>query len=157
MASRPERSDAGLHANLTREVRSGPAGAKVGAFFDVDRTLLAGFSAAAFVREQLFSGRVGANELAEMTLGALGYALGQLNGTLRIIANTSSLTDYSRRVAAANNWNDARPPRRMLVTPSSTKRKAGLTAGLPATCGLLSIWKQSVARHSHRTGSSPVP
>lgn len=71
------RADAGLHADLTREVRKGPAGAKVGAFFDVDRTLLAGFSAAAFVREQLLSGRVGRSELAEMTLGALGYALGR--------------------------------------------------------------------------------
>jgi putative phosphoserine phosphatase / 1-acylglycerol-3-phosphate O-acyltransferase len=71
------RSESALHANLTREILRGPAGAKVAAFFDVDRTLLAGFSAAAFVREQLFSGRVGPNELAEMTLGALGFALGR--------------------------------------------------------------------------------
>ncbi|HSY47865.1 MAG TPA: bifunctional YncE family protein/alkaline phosphatase family protein [Thermoanaerobaculia bacterium] len=45
----------------------------------------------------------------------LGYDLGQLNGTLRIIANASgnaSLADYSRRVNAANNWNVARSTRR---------------------------------------------
>ena len=38
----------------------------------------------------------------------LDYALGQLNGTLRIIANAhdaASLAGYSRRVNAANNWN----------------------------------------------------
>jgi putative phosphoserine phosphatase/1-acylglycerol-3-phosphate O-acyltransferase len=72
-----DRSNSALHANLTREILRGPAGAKVAAFFDVDRTLLAGFSAAAFVREQLLSGRVGASELTEMTLGALGFALGR--------------------------------------------------------------------------------
>jgi DNA-binding beta-propeller fold protein YncE len=40
------------------------------------------------------------------------YALGQLNGTLRITSqarNASSLAAYSRRVAAANNWNKPRP------------------------------------------------
>jgi len=42
----------------------------------------------------------------------LGYDLGQLNGTLRVIATTNSLTGYSRRVAAANNWTAARPSRR---------------------------------------------
>jgi putative phosphoserine phosphatase / 1-acylglycerol-3-phosphate O-acyltransferase len=72
-----DRSNSALHANLTREIHRGPAGPKVAAFFDVDRTLLSGFSAAAFVREQLFSGRIGPNELAEMTLGALGFALGR--------------------------------------------------------------------------------
>jgi len=77
MASRSDRSHAPLHADLTREIRKGPAGPKVAAFFDVDRTLLGGFSATAFVREQLFSGRMGANELSEMTLGALGFALGR--------------------------------------------------------------------------------
>jgi len=77
MASRSTGPPAALHANLTREIHRGPAGAKVAAFFDVDRTLLAGFSATAFVREQLFSGRMGLNELAEMTLGALGFALGR--------------------------------------------------------------------------------
>ncbi len=66
-----------LHAELTREIRESPPGPKIGAFFDVDRTLLAGFSAVAFVREQLRSGRMGRSELTEMTLGALGFALGR--------------------------------------------------------------------------------
>ena len=37
-----------LHQRLTEEIRQGPSGPKVGAFFDLDRTLLAGFSAGAF-------------------------------------------------------------------------------------------------------------
>src|SRR5215472_1825962 len=45
----------------------------------------------------------------------LGYALGMLNGTLRTLAsqwNASTLAQYSRRVAAANNWVQPPAPRR---------------------------------------------
>ena len=37
-----------LHQRLTDEILKGPSGPKVGAFFDLDQTLLAGFSATAF-------------------------------------------------------------------------------------------------------------
>lgn len=66
-----------LHAQLTREVRSGPAGPKVGAFFDLDRTLLAGFSAVSFVRERFLSGRMPPLEMAQTLLGAVDYSLGR--------------------------------------------------------------------------------
>ena len=62
-----------LHEKLTREIREGPAGPKVAAFFDVDRTLLAGFSAAAFLRERLVTGRISPREMAVSVLGTLGY------------------------------------------------------------------------------------
>ena len=45
----------------------------------------------------------------------LEYALGQLNGTLRIVADprdAATLAKYTRRVAAANNWNGRRAARR---------------------------------------------
>jgi putative phosphoserine phosphatase/1-acylglycerol-3-phosphate O-acyltransferase len=66
-----------LHEKLTREIREGPSGPKVGAFFDVDRTLLAGFSALAFLRERLVSGRMSPRELAQSLFGAVGYGLGR--------------------------------------------------------------------------------
>jgi len=90
MASRSRSAPPPRHANLTQEIRRGPAGAKVAAFFDVDRTLLAGFSAAAFVREQLFSGRMSAAALAEMTLGALGFALGRQGFSAFVTSATAS-------------------------------------------------------------------
>src|SRR6266566_3388649 len=43
----PRRLRMALHADLTREIDEGPAGPAVGAFFDVDGTLIAGFSAVA--------------------------------------------------------------------------------------------------------------
>ena len=45
----------------------------------------------------------------------LGYALGQLNGSLRVIAsrfNKQDLSALSRRVAAANGWDSPAKPRR---------------------------------------------
>jgi putative phosphoserine phosphatase/1-acylglycerol-3-phosphate O-acyltransferase len=66
-----------LHAALTREILSGPSGPKVGAFFDLDQTLLAGFSASALFLERLASGRVSPLELGEALLGTLGFALGR--------------------------------------------------------------------------------
>ncbi len=66
-----------LHARLTEEIRSGPSGSKIGAFFDLDQTLLAGFSAAAFLRERLMSGRMAPREISESLLGSLSFALGR--------------------------------------------------------------------------------
>ncbi|HEV2719416.1 MAG TPA: bifunctional YncE family protein/alkaline phosphatase family protein [Thermoanaerobaculia bacterium] len=44
----------------------------------------------------------------------LDYALGQLNGTLRVVhtLNAAALAKYTQRVAAANNWNKPRGARR---------------------------------------------
>ena len=66
-----------LHTRLTEEIIKGPSGPKVGAFFDLDQTLLAGFSATAFFRERLVSGRMAPREIAESLLGTLSFALGR--------------------------------------------------------------------------------
>jgi putative phosphoserine phosphatase/1-acylglycerol-3-phosphate O-acyltransferase len=58
-----------VYEKLTREIDKGPSGPKVGAFFDLDRTLLAGFSVFAFVRDLLRAGKVDGRQLVR-TLGA---------------------------------------------------------------------------------------
>ena len=68
----------GLHEQLTREVLNGPSGSHIGAFFDLDQTLLAGFSAASFFRERLLSGRMAPREVVDSALGALSFALGRV-------------------------------------------------------------------------------
>ena len=65
-----------LHSRLTKEIRNGPSGSKVGAFFDLDQTLLAGFSAFSFFRERITSGRISPREMSDSLLGALSFALG---------------------------------------------------------------------------------
>ena len=67
-----------LHEKLTAEVRSGPSGSKVGAFFDLDQTLFAGFSATAFTRNQLVSGRLSARDFAHSMRAVVSFARGRM-------------------------------------------------------------------------------
>jgi len=67
-----------LHRELIREVEEGPRGPRVGAFFDVDRTLIAGFSAFEFLRDGLGSGLVGPRELGDAVLTALRFQTEQI-------------------------------------------------------------------------------
>ena len=66
-----------LHEQLTREIRTGPSGPSVGAFFDLDQTLFAGFSATAFTRDQIAAGRLSPRELADSLRATLSFALGR--------------------------------------------------------------------------------
>jgi len=67
-----------LYAQVTREIRSGKGGPQVAAFFDLDRTLLAGFSALAFFRERLLSGRMSPRELIESVAAATSFSVGKI-------------------------------------------------------------------------------
>jgi len=67
------------HGILTREIDEGPSGPSIGAFFDLDRTLIAGFSASAFVSEWLTSGRASVADVAASAAAATAFQLGQKN------------------------------------------------------------------------------
>ncbi len=86
-----------LHAKLTQEIRKGPAGSKIGALFDLDQTLLAGFSASAFFRERLVSGRMSPRELGESMLGALSFSLGRTGFSGLISATTAAYRGLSEK------------------------------------------------------------
>ncbi len=66
-----------LHQRLTEEILKGPKGPKLGAFFDLDQTLLAGFSALAFFQQRIFSGRMAPRDIGEALLGTLSFAVGR--------------------------------------------------------------------------------
>jgi putative phosphoserine phosphatase/1-acylglycerol-3-phosphate O-acyltransferase len=87
-----------LHRRLTEEIRSGPSGPKVGAFFDLDQTLLAGFSATAFFRERLVSGRMAPRDLAEALLGTLSFALGRTGFSGMMSATTAAYRGLAESV-----------------------------------------------------------
>ena len=63
--------------DLTRDIGRASAGPKVGAFFDADRTLLAGYSATAFLRDGLSSGRFTLGKLLQSTGAALRFGARQ--------------------------------------------------------------------------------
>jgi putative phosphoserine phosphatase/1-acylglycerol-3-phosphate O-acyltransferase len=79
-----------LHDRLTEDIRSGPAGPKIAALFDLDQTLLAGFSAVSFFRERLLSGRMAPRELGESILGSLSFAAGRTGFSGLMSASTAA-------------------------------------------------------------------
>ena len=79
-----------LHEKLTREIRSGPAGPRVGAFFDLDQTLLAGFSATAFTRHQIASGRLKPKDIADSVRATLSFTMGR-TGFSNFVSSTVAI------------------------------------------------------------------
>jgi len=80
----------GVHARLTREIDDGPSGPQIGALFDVDRTLIAGFSATEFLRDGLRSGLFGLRDFADALVTATRFQLGQI-GFSAFVAGTAGM------------------------------------------------------------------
>lgn len=79
-----------LYEELTREIRSGPSGPRIGAFFDLDQTLFAGFSATAFTRDQFSSGRLSPRDLLDSARATLSFTLGR-TGFSSFVTATSAV------------------------------------------------------------------
>ena len=86
------------HARLTEEIRNGPSGPKIGALFDLDQTLLAGFSASSFIQERFFSGRMAPREVAETFFGVLSFALGRTGFSGMMAATTAAYRGLAESV-----------------------------------------------------------
>ncbi len=76
-------------SELTSEILDGPSGPHIAAFFDVDRTLLAGFSVSEFIRDGIVSGRMGARGMLETAIAIAQFGLGQI-GFSSFVARTST-------------------------------------------------------------------
>src|SRR5581483_7489105 len=74
-----------------------PQGPAVGAFFDVDGTLIAGFSAVAFLRDRLFGGQMSARDLADAVRSTVSFQLGGLGFSGLIAATAAWLRDVPER------------------------------------------------------------
>jgi putative phosphoserine phosphatase/1-acylglycerol-3-phosphate O-acyltransferase len=107
----------------TREIDEAPPGPGVGAFFDLDRTLLAGFSAVPFVRDALASGRLRALHVLQGAVSATRFQLGRLAfsalaseaaGLLRGVPE-AALVELSERVFTERLAGDVYPEARALV------------------------------------------
>ena len=60
--------------SLTKSIMEGESGPHIGAFFDLDKTLINGFSAKDFMKARLLSGKVTTKEIVAQFAGALSYA-----------------------------------------------------------------------------------
>ncbi|HEY6131681.1 MAG TPA: HAD-IB family hydrolase [Halioglobus sp.] len=63
---------------LLADIENAPAGPRVAAIFDFDGTLIAGYSAVAFIREQLRRGDLSPRQFAELLQAATNFGLGNL-------------------------------------------------------------------------------
>jgi putative phosphoserine phosphatase / 1-acylglycerol-3-phosphate O-acyltransferase len=90
------------HDELVSEIDVGPPGPKIGAFFDLDRTLLAGFSAAAFIRDDVMQGRMGVRELANTLLAATRFQLGHVGFSAFIASTVERLRGLSESEFESN-------------------------------------------------------
>jgi putative phosphoserine phosphatase/1-acylglycerol-3-phosphate O-acyltransferase len=77
-----------VHGEVTREIDQGPSGPRIGAFFDLDGTLVAVFSAIEFVRDAVLGGRMSAADFAQAVATATRFQLGQI-GFSAFVAGTS--------------------------------------------------------------------
>lgn len=77
------------------EVMASPPGPKVGAFFDMDGTLVAGFTAVILTRERFRSRDMGIGELMSMIAAGLNHQLGRLEFEELITKASSALTGRS--------------------------------------------------------------
>ena len=65
--------------SITDEILHAEEGPHIGAFFDLDRTLIKGFSATQFFKTRLLSGKMKNKEILAQFSGALVYAVGDKN------------------------------------------------------------------------------
>jgi putative phosphoserine phosphatase/1-acylglycerol-3-phosphate O-acyltransferase len=67
------------HADVTRHVEAMRPGPRIGAFFDFDGTLVAGYSALVFLREHLLRGQLGPDDLLDLVAAMTNLATGRMS------------------------------------------------------------------------------
>lgn len=89
-----------LHSDVTQLVMRAPDGPQVGAFFDFDGTLMAGFSATEFLKEQVKRGGISIGDLVEafatissFTLGTTGFS-GLMTASARLLRGVTEASYY---------------------------------------------------------------
>jgi putative phosphoserine phosphatase/1-acylglycerol-3-phosphate O-acyltransferase len=108
---------------LTREIDAAPGGPKIAALFDVDRTLLAGFSAGAFMKDRLTSGRLDLGNMLRATASAVRFGRKQTSfpsfleetSTDLVGMKEDELLEEGQRIFAKHLATDIYPEARALV------------------------------------------
>jgi putative phosphoserine phosphatase / 1-acylglycerol-3-phosphate O-acyltransferase len=62
-----------LHKDVIAEIEASEEGPHIGAFFDFDGTIIYGYSAMTFIREQVKRGDVSAKEFAELAAAMTSF------------------------------------------------------------------------------------
>ncbi|MGB5630864.1 MAG: HAD-IB family hydrolase [Woeseiaceae bacterium] len=79
------------HQDVIAEILELPDGPQVGAFFDFDGTLISGYSAIAFIEEQITRGNLSVRELVELVGAMASFGMGSLGFSAMMIATSQFL------------------------------------------------------------------
>ena len=74
------------HHDVVAEILNLPDGPQIGAFFDFDGTLISGYSAFAFIEEQIKRGHLSPRELAELVGAMASFGLGNMGFAAMMLA-----------------------------------------------------------------------
>lgn len=66
------------HQDVVAEISRLPDGPQIGAFFDFDGTVISGYSAFAFIEEQIKRGHLSPRELVELVGAMASFGLGKM-------------------------------------------------------------------------------
>jgi len=67
-----------LYRKVIKEVEASPSGSHIGAFFDFDGTIIYGYSATVYLREQIRRGDIKPRQLLELTKTMVDFGLGNM-------------------------------------------------------------------------------
>ena len=79
------------HHDVIAEVLELPDGPQIGALFDFDGTLISGYSATAFIQEQIRRGHLSPRELVELLGTMANFGLGNVGFSAMMIAASQFL------------------------------------------------------------------
>jgi len=79
------------HQDVVAEILKLPDGPEIGAFFDFDGTVIAGYSVMAFIKEQIRRGHLSPRELVELLSAMASFGLGNSGFTAMMLAASQFL------------------------------------------------------------------
>ena len=79
------------HQDVVAEISKLPDGPEIGALFDFDGTIIAGYSVTAFIREQIRRGHLSPRELAELLSAMASFGLGDSGFSAMMLAASQFL------------------------------------------------------------------
>ncbi len=79
------------HQDIVAEVLDLPDGPEIGAFFDFDGTVISGYSATAFIQEQVKRGTLSVRELVELFGAMAAFGMGNMGFSAMMIATSQFL------------------------------------------------------------------
>jgi len=83
------------HTDVIAEVEKSPEGPQVGAFFDFDGTVIYGYSAVAFIREQVKRGDLSPREFMELAGAMTSFGMGNIGFSAMMVASAQFMRGIS--------------------------------------------------------------